>query len=183
MKRKFKVLAMSSMLACSVLFSSCIGSFSLFHKVLSWNQSVGDKWVNELVFLACNIVPIYPIAFFIDSVVLNTIEFWTGENPVANTEVKTVEGKDGLYTVETNKEGHKITKQETGETVYFHFNEAEKTWSVEANETVTLLMTVVDDQHVTMHLPNGSEMQVSLDKAGVLAFRQVVMENYYFAAK
>ena len=183
MKRKFKVLAVSAIFASSVLFSSCIGSFGLFNKVLSWNQSVGDKWVNELVFLACNIVPVYPIAFFIDSIVLNTIEFWTGDNPVASTKVKTVEGKDGLYTIETSKEGHKITKQETGETVYFHFNETEKAWSVEANETVTPLMTVVDDQHVMMYLPDGSEMQVSLDQAGVLAFRQVAMENYYCAAR
>jgi len=183
MKRKIKVLTVSSMLACSVLFSSCIGSFGLFHKVLSWNQSLGDKFVNELVFLACNIIPVYPIAFFIDGIVLNTIEFWTGSNPMAGTEVKTVEGKDGLFTVETNKKGHKITKQKTGETVYFHFNEAEKVWSVEANGTATPLMTVVDDQHVMMHLPDGSTMQVSLDKAGVLAFKQAVMENYYFAAK
>ena len=102
---------------------------------------------------------------------------------VGDTETKTVEGKDGLYTVETSREGHKITKQETGETVFFRFDGAEKTWSVEVDGTVTPLMTVVDDQHVMMHLPNGSDMQVSLDKAGVLAFRQAVMDNIYFAAR
>lgn len=181
MKRKFKVLAISTVLVSSVLFSSCIGSFGLFNKVLSWNQSVGDKWVNELVFLACCIVPVYEISWFIDGVVLNTIEFWTGSNPVADVKVKTIEGTDGLFTVETNKEGHKITKQETGETVYFHFNEAEKAWSIEAGGSVTPLMTVVDDQHVMMHLSDGSNMQVSLDKAGVLAFRQVVMGDYFAA--
>ena len=183
MKRKFNVLAISAILGCSVLFSSCLGSYGLFNKVLSWNKTIGDKWVNQLVFWACNIVPVYPVAFFIDTVVLNLIEFWTGENPVAEVKIQQVEGKDGLYTVETNKDGHKITKQETGEIVYFHFDGAEKTWSVEAEGIVTPLMTVVDDQHVMMHLPNGSDMLVTLDQAGVLAFRQAVMENVYFAAK
>ncbi|MCL2650639.1 MAG: DUF3332 domain-containing protein [Candidatus Azobacteroides sp.] len=183
MKRNFKVWTISAVLCSSLLFSSCIGSYGLFNKVLAWNKTIGDKWTNELVFLACWIVPVYPMTWFVDSVILNTIEFWTGENPVAGTEIKTVVGTDGLYTVETSREGHKITKQKTGETVFFHFDEAKKTWSIEANGTATPLMTVVDDQHVIMHLPNGSDMPVTLDQAGVLAFRQVVMENTYFAAK
>ena len=183
MKRKFKVFAVTAVLSGSVLFSSCIGSFSLFNKVLSWNQSIGDKWVNELVFLACCIVPVYPVSWFIDSVVLNSIEFWTGDNPVADVKVQKIEGKDGLYTVETSKEGHKITQEGTGETVYFHFNEVEKTWSIETNGVETPLMKVVNDQHAVMYLPDGSEMPVTLDKAGVLAFRQAVMDNVYFAAK
>ncbi len=183
MKRNFKVFAVAAILGVSVLFSSCIGSFGLFNKVLTWNKSVGDKWVNELVFLACNIVPVYSIAIFVDMVVLNSIEFWTGSNPVADVKVQQIEGKDGLYTVETSKDGHKITKEETGEIVYFNFNEAEKLWSVEANGEEAPLMKVVNDQEVVMFLPDGSEMQVSLNQAGVLAFRQVVMDNIYFAAK
>lgn len=183
MKRNFKFFAVAAMLSGSMLFSSCIGSFGLFNKVLSWNKSIGDKWVNELVFLACNIVPVYSVTFFIDTVILNSIEFWTGSNPVADVKVQKIDGKDGIYTVETNKEGHKITKEETGETVSFNFNEAEKSWSVEANGEEATLMKVVDEQEVVMFLPDGSEMQVSLNQAGVLAFRQVVMDNIYFAAK
>ncbi len=181
MKRKLNVFAVAAVLSSSVLFSSCIGSFSLFNKLLSWNQSVSDKWINELIFIV--ISPAYGIAMMADSIVLNSIEFWTGSNPVADVKVQKIEGKDGLYTVETSKEGHKITKENTGETVYFHFNETEKSWSLEANGTETPLMKVVDDQHVVMYLPNGSEMPVTLDQAGVLAFRQVVMNNAYFAAK
>ena len=182
MKRNFKVFAVAAVLSSSLLLSSCIGSFGLFNKVLTWNKSVGDKWVNELVFLACNIVPVYPVVFFIDTVILNSIEFWTGTNPVADVKVQKIDAKDGIYTVETNKEGHKITKEETGEVVYFHFNEAEKSWSVESNGEETPLMKVVNDQEVVMFLPDGSEMQVALNQAGVLAFRQV-MSNVYFAAK
>ena len=30
------------------LFTSCIGSFALTNKLLSWNNSIGSKIVNEL---------------------------------------------------------------------------------------------------------------------------------------
>ena len=181
MKRKFKVMTISLFLGCSVLFSSCVGSFGLFNKLLAWNQSVSDKFVNELVFLI--LTPVYGVVYVVDAFILNTIEFWTDENPVADTKIQKIDGKDGIYTVETNKDGHKITKEGTDETVYFHFNEAEKSWSIEANEVETLLMKAIDDQHVIMYLPDGSEMPVSLDKAGVLAFKQVVMEKSYFASR
>ena len=181
MKRKLNVLVIAITLGSSILLSSCIGSFSLFHKLLAWNESVSDKWVNELIFIVLS--PAYGVAMAADALVLNSIEFWTGSNPVVDTQVKTVEGKDGLYTVETSKEGHKITKEESGETVYFHFNETENAWSIEANGTVTPLMKVIDDQQVVMYLSDGSEMPVTLDQAGTLAFKQAVINKFYFAAK
>ena len=49
------------MLAGSFLFSSCIGSFALSNKVLSWNQQIGNKFVNEIVFFGFWILPVYEI--------------------------------------------------------------------------------------------------------------------------
>ena len=182
MKRKFNAFVVTTILSGSLLFSSCIGSFSLFNKLLTWNQSIGDKWINELLFFM--LTPAYGVAMLADGLVLNSIEFWTGENPVLDVvEVQKIEGKDGLYTVETSKEGHKITQEGTGETVYFHFNEVEKSWSIKADGIETTLMKIIDNQHVLMYLPDGSEMPVTLDKAGVSAFRQAAMDIVYFAAK
>lgn len=181
MKSKFNYVIVAALLSSSLLFSSCIGSFSLFNKLLAWNKTVSDKFVNELIFIV--ISPAYGIAMTADVLILNSIEFWTGSNPVASTDIKKIEGKDGIYTVETNKEGHKITKDETGETVYFKFDETEKTWSIESKGETTKLLKVVDDENVVMYLPNGSEMPVTLDQAGVLAFKQVVANDTYFAAK
>ena len=67
----------------TILFSSCVGSFGLFNRISSWNQSVGNKFVNELVFLALNIVPVYGVAYLADALVINSIEFWSGSNPMA----------------------------------------------------------------------------------------------------
>ena len=46
-------------LASSMLFTSCIGSFKLTNKVLSWNHQIGNKFVNELVFVGLWILPVY----------------------------------------------------------------------------------------------------------------------------
>lgn len=63
--------------------SGCFGGFNLTRKVYNFNRTVSDnKWIQELVFLGLVIVPVYTIATIIDAIFLNSIEFWTGDNPV-----------------------------------------------------------------------------------------------------
>lgn len=86
MKRLSKQVVVLLLVATMAIMSvGCYGSFSLTKKVYNWNGSLGNKWVVELVFLACSIVPVYGIAGFIDVVILNSIEFWTGNKPMAST--------------------------------------------------------------------------------------------------
>ena len=87
--RKNKTFFVCALLSCSIMCSSCIGSFKLWNGLLEWNKSLGNKFVNELVFIALNIVPVYGIASFADILVLNTIEFWSGSNPMAANEAHT----------------------------------------------------------------------------------------------
>ncbi len=183
MKRKFNLMSIAILLGGSVLFSSCIGSFNLTNKLLTWNKSVGDKFVNELVFLAFCIVPIYEIALLADAVVLNSIEFWTGDNPVAENQVKKVEGEKGNYTVTTKADGYKVEKEGSDEVVEFRFNKEDKVWSVEAAGQSVKLMQMVNNDQVMMYMPDGSTMNVDLSKAGVMAFKQVVENKTYFAVK
>ena len=66
--------------------SGCFGSFNLTRQLYGWNKDVSkEKFVRELVFLGLNVVPVYGIAAFIDAIVANTVEFWTGENPISMT--------------------------------------------------------------------------------------------------
>jgi hypothetical protein len=63
--------------------TGCFGGFELTKKVYRFNKGVSpDKWIREIVFLVLVIVPIYEIASLVDAVVLNSLEFWTGKNPV-----------------------------------------------------------------------------------------------------
>lgn len=175
---------MAVLLSSSIMFSSCVGSFALFHKVLDWNQSVGDKWVNELVFLALCVVPVYEIAWFIDGVVLNSIEFWTGDNPAsADVQVKQIETENGLFTITTDARGHKIQKEGNDEIVEFRFNKAENSWSLEAMGETTPLLQFVGNNQAKVYLADGSTTTVSTDRAGVVALRQIMDNKTYFANK
>ena len=62
--KKFNLKMAATVMICgSFLFSSCIGSFGLHSKLVNWNQGIGTKFVNELVYLAFNIVPVYGVCY------------------------------------------------------------------------------------------------------------------------
>lgn len=80
MKKKW-FMAVAVLLSGSLMFSSCIGSFGLTNKMFSWNKSIGDKWVNEVVFVAFCILPVYELTLVADALVVNSIEFGRGAIP------------------------------------------------------------------------------------------------------
>lgn len=51
MKKNYLSVAIVIALAASMVSTSCIGSFSLTNKLLSWNNTIDNKFINELVFL------------------------------------------------------------------------------------------------------------------------------------
>ncbi len=80
------------------LTAGCFGSFSLVRKVYDFNGDISsDKWVREGAFLLLNIpfVPVYSLAAAVDALFLNSIEFWGGEQLLAQDETRTVEGDHG----------------------------------------------------------------------------------------
>ena len=50
--KKTKLRIVTALVGGSLLFSSCIGSFGLWSNLKDWNQGIGNKFVNEVVFLA-----------------------------------------------------------------------------------------------------------------------------------
>jgi len=183
MKKKSLTLLAVITITGSILFSSCIGSFGLSNKVLDWNRNIDSKFVNELVFVAFWIVPVYEISLLADVLVINSIEFWKGENPMADTGIKTINTKDGVYTVETKTDGYHIEKNGEEKALDLVFDETDQSWSVEADGESTKLLRFEDDDRVVMYLPDGKEMNVELSQSGVLAFKQVVQNYTYYAAR
>ena len=80
MRRSHTMLA--GLLAVAMLASGCYGPFNLTRRLYTWNSQVGDKWEKELVFLLLVALPVYELTAFGDAVVFNSMEFWTGSNPV-----------------------------------------------------------------------------------------------------
>lgn len=69
--KKLKLSATCLILSGSIICSSCIGSFGLWSSLKDWNNNIGNKFVNEIVFLAFHIVPVYEVAYLADVIVLN----------------------------------------------------------------------------------------------------------------
>ena len=183
--KKSRLTYVAACVFCStILFSSCVGSFGLFNRLSSWNQTVGHKFVNELVFIALNIVPVYPIAYLADAVVINSIEFWTGSNPMANVgDVRKVKGENGNYMVETLRDGYSISKEGDKKAMELIYNKVANTWNVVAQGETTELLKMKNDGTADLILPNGTTMNVTLDAKGMTAARQVAMDNSMFAAR
>ena len=60
----------------------CTGSFNITRKIYDIHRSQENKWVDELIFLAVAIIPVYGFGMMFDAVIFNSIEFWTGKNPI-----------------------------------------------------------------------------------------------------
>lgn len=179
MKKTFKLTAL--LLAATIMFSSCIGSFRLTNKIKDWNSNVSNKWVNEVIFLAFHIVPVYEIAMFVDAIVLNSIEFWTGKSAdvkVGNTKVvKNSQGQDVEITAMEN--GYMLSNGE--QSMNLLFDEESQIWSAEYNNQTTQLMKMVDANNAQLFLLNGDVMDITLDAQGVEMARLYM--NNIFALK
>jgi len=180
MKKRFFTLGTIALLSSSMLFTSCIGSFSLSSKFLAWNQSIDNKFVNWVIFVLLS--PGYAITLTVDSLVLNSIEFWSGSNPLQAGLIKEVKGSDGkIYTVETLENGYKV-ENEDGKLAYFIHDSQSDTWSSVVDGVETKLLKFEKNNIATVFLPNGEEKQVELSEDGVLAFEQYMDNKTFYAA-
>lgn len=80
-----KTLAASA-LTLGLLAPSCLGPNNAFNGINNWNATATDQdWLNEVIFLGLNIIPVYALALMGDMLIFNTIGYW-GENPIGATE-------------------------------------------------------------------------------------------------
>ena len=104
---------------------------------------MNNKFVNELIFLAFHIVPIYPIAYLADVLVLNSIEFWSGRNPVSSIgDQKEIKGEDGAnYTVTTTADGYRIAKEGENVSLDLVYDKKDRTWNAVSGKAVRCSMS------------------------------------------
>lgn len=162
-------------LAGSTLFSSCIGSYALFNKLAAWNvNATGNKYLNAIIGVV--ISPAYGICMFADSFILNSVEFWTGEQLLSDVgKTQPFMGRDGnFYLITTIVDGYRISNETTKETTYLKFDKTNKTWSYEANGEVNNLLRVNADNTLTVYLPSGETMDVTNDAQGLQQVQHVI---------
>lgn len=182
MRKRYLTIGVVLALASSMMFTSCIGSFSLTNKVLAWNKQVSNKFVNTLIFAAFWPIPVYPLTLLADVLVINSIEFWSGSNPVAaNTQI--IDGKDAKYQIERDAHGYTITNLADNTVTKFTFDSSDNSWSLETDGNSYKLLQFVDDNHVKMNTPNGGETIVELSNEGVLAYQELVYGSNFALVK
>ena len=80
-------MAIGLLLSAAVFSSGCYGPFYLTRKVWKFNGEVSDnKWIVEVAYLLMTWLPVYGLAGAADAIIFNSIEFWTGNNPLAEGE-------------------------------------------------------------------------------------------------
>ena len=176
MKKKSLTLAIAVILTASVSFQSCIGSFSLTNKVLTWNRQVSNKFVNELVFFAFWILPVYEVTAAADLLVINSIEFWSGNKPLeAHNQI--IDSEHGRYLIAVDDNGYTVTSP-FGDISRFDFNPSSRTWSFSINESEkTEFLKFKNDNHVEVLGPRGDFIDVEISEQGINQYKwQMVMQ-------
>jgi hypothetical protein len=96
-----KAIAIAVMVSLMSVTSACFGPFNLTRNVYHWNSGikgsgeVNEKWMKEIVFFGMIIIPVYMFSALLDAFIFNSIQFWTGDNPVKATDA----GSDGATRV------------------------------------------------------------------------------------
>lgn len=96
--------------------SACYGPFNLTRNVYHWNSNikgsgeVNDKWMKEFVFFGMIVVPVYMFSALLDAFVFNSIQFWSGDNPIkvtydAEGRIKEVRSGETTITVSAPPQG------------------------------------------------------------------------------
>ncbi len=76
-----KTLAASA-LTVGLLAPSCLGPNNAFNSLHNWNAEVTSMdWLNEVIYLGLNIIPVYGLVHLGDILIFNTMDYW-GTNPI-----------------------------------------------------------------------------------------------------
>ena len=97
MSKRILGMALAGFLGLSA--AGCYGPFKLTKGLHQWNGGIEGKWPREGVFLLMCVVPVYPFAALADGILFNSIEFWTGSNPLDQAGAGQVSGRDGEQAV------------------------------------------------------------------------------------
>jgi hypothetical protein len=92
------VIAVTGLCSTLLVTTGCFGSFVTLSRLYHWNKTVdNNKWAQWGVFVATIIVPIYPSATLFDMIFTNSVEFWSGRNPMAAeaNATRTISGDNG----------------------------------------------------------------------------------------
>ena len=145
--------------------TGCFGEFALTRKLYDWHDGVSEqKFVKSLIFWLTSIA--YVVTTFVDFVILNLIEFWSGTNPLSMNEgdhemqLVTLKGVD--YRIDATMDTFtttQLTGEQAGEVRIMKFDRSTRTWRYSDSRMCEQpLITFLDAQasNVRIYTSNGS---------------------------
>ena len=130
------------MLLVAVMLGGCLEQNALFNKIQDWNVTASDeKFVNQGISFVFWWLPVYGLTLLGDIIIFNSVEFWTGENPISGQgarvtqRVKTVEDGLGNRAELTLREDGtvEVTEFRDGQTYHYLLVRSEGVVSVQGN--------------------------------------------------
>jgi len=148
----------------TAVLTSCIGPFHMTGRLLEWNKNLHCKFVNELVFVALWILPVYEVSILLDAVVLNTIDFWSAPGAPGFGSTQKVKGKNGSnYTIYRTEKGYTVINETANGSIDFSYSEDEKSWYIETDNEKIRFLTFTDNDQIII-LPTMNENLIDLSK-------------------
>lgn len=104
---RMKAIAVALTMSMLALTSTgCIGRMALGKKVLAWNLETTDsQWGREGIFFLLYLIPVYPTCGAIDLLIINSIEFWSGTNPISGEDRLAFAGDQKFAVAEDGSQG------------------------------------------------------------------------------
>ena len=172
MQKFLKATAIVAMFGVGYIsFNNCYGSFKLTKKIYQFNGSVKNKFLKSLVMWVLIIVPVYSIGAFVDVVILNLLEFWTGSNPLAmgpnDKETQVVEAEGNKYQIVATQNRfdiEQLTGKEKGRKVALEFDVESASWNIVQNGKRIKIAELDKAEAETVRLfhPDGQTVSVKL---------------------
>jgi hypothetical protein len=168
MKTMFRTISLLLIMVFLLNVFGCYGSFALTKKVYNLNGNVGDKFINTIVMWVFMILPVYEAAGFIDLVVLNTLEFWTGNNPLAMQDgiqaVKYATNDGKTYKIVISKNTICIAETvgpDAGKTVIVNYSPETGNWTLN-NGNSEKIVANLGLNNLKLLFPNGTSREIAL---------------------
>lgn len=174
-----KMITMLSILLISLTsFTNCYGSFKLVKKLHIMVGSVNNKWISSVIVILVYLVPIILwVTYILDIVVFNLIEFWSGSNPISNsdydengTAVKEFSQDNVTLKLTYLKFGKEMQIQtfnngiQDGENIIVNKDEP----GVLYKQEITGELTKVDSKNIKLTRAQYAQVQLKLDNMKVM---------------
>ncbi len=141
--------------AAALASTGCWGGFNLTGVLYNFNDGVSSsKWVKWLVFLVLIIIPVYGITIFLDAIIFNTIEFYTGSNPVNKSELG-----DGRSVVARRTNDPLVTRLE-------HYEDGELQRVMYTDRSDSELRLLDQDRQLVLRVRQSGDVVQLLDADG-----------------